>query len=66
MARNQISISGPKKRPMPPVPWRCTMKSTASTTSVMGKTQCASCGDTSVKPSTAESTEMAGVMTPSP
>jgi len=37
-ARNQTSITGPKKRPMPAVPWRCTLYSTTSTTTASGTT----------------------------
>jgi hypothetical protein len=38
MAKNQASVIGPKKRPMPAVPCFCTAKRQNSTTSVMGIT----------------------------
>ena len=63
---NHTSVIGPKNLPMPPVPRFCTAKRQNSTTSVRGMTYFLKCGDTTSNPSTAESTEMAGVMTPSP
>jgi hypothetical protein len=51
---------------MPLVPKRCTANSAVSTSSVSGITQSCSCGAATSRPSTADSTEMAGVMTPSP
>jgi hypothetical protein len=60
------SVTGPKNLPMPPVPKRCTANSPVSTTSVIGITTWCSCGAATSRPSTAESTEIAGVMTPSP
>jgi len=65
-ARNQTTVSGPKKRATRAVPCDCTLKSPTMMTSAIGMTQCSNTGDTSRKPSTAESTEMAGVMTASP
>ena len=57
---------GPKMRPMDPVPKRCARNSTISTPTVMGSTKGVSAGSSTLRPSTAESTEMAGVMAPSP
>ena len=37
-AKNHTAVTGPKKRPMPPVPKRCTTNSAVSTTSVIGTT----------------------------
>ena len=63
---NQTSVTGPKKRPMPPVPRFCTANRQNNTTSVSGITQSLKRGDTTSRPSMADSTEIAGVMTPSP
>ena len=63
---NQTSVTGPKALPMPPVPKRCTANSTVSTSKVIGITTSCSAGATTSRPSTADSTEIAGVMTPSP
>ena len=65
-AMNHTSITGPKKRPMPPVPKRCTANSTVMSSSVTGTTTPCSAGAATSRPSTADSTEMAGVITPSP
>ncbi len=66
MVRNHTSVMGPKKRPMPPVPRFCTANRQKSTTRVSGMTQSLNAGETTSRPSMADSTEMAGVMTPSP
>ena len=66
MTANHSSITGPKKRPMPAVPFFCTRNSTNSTTSVSGITYCVNSGETTSSPSIAPSVVMAGVMTPSP
>ena len=63
---NHTSVIGPKNLPMPPVPKRCTANSPVSTTSVIGMTKLCSCGAATSRPSTADSTEIAGVITPSP
>ncbi len=63
---NQASITGPKMRPMEPVPKRCARNSPMSTTIVMGSTKDDSAGASTFRPSTADSTEMAGVIAPSP
>ena len=48
------------------VPRRCIANSPIRIASAIGKTKSSSAGVTSLRPSTAESTEMAGVMMPSP
>ena len=76
---NQTSVIGPKKRATFSVPRDCTANSATRITTVIGSTDnssraahstCgmmrSSCGATSFRPSTADSTEMAGVMTASP
>ena len=63
---NHTSVIGPNARPMPPVPRRCTANSTVSTTSVTGSTTPCMRGAATSSPSTADSTEIAGVITPSP
>ena len=63
---NQSTVMGPKNLPMPPVPRFCTKNRANSTSRVMGTTYCLKAGETTSRPSTADSTEMAGVMTPSP
>ncbi len=66
MVINQTSITGPKARPMLPVPRRCTKNSAAMMTSEIGTTAGPMPESTTSSPATAESTEMAGVITPSP
>ena len=63
---NHTSVIGPKARPMPPVPKRCTANSPVSTSSVSGRMKGCRLGAATSRPSIADSTEMAGVMTPSP
>ena len=63
---NQMSIVGPKAVPTRAVPNRCTMNRPNRITRVTGTTTCASAGVLTSRPSTAPSTEMAGVITPSP
>ena len=66
MAMNQMSMIGPNALPMRAVPRFCTANNASRTTTAIGIT----CGlNTSVawlRPSNALSTEMAGVMMPSP
>ena len=64
--RNHTAITGPKKRPMPAVPWRCTLYRATSTTTASGTTYCDMPGAATSMPSIAPSTEMAGVITLSP
>jgi hypothetical protein len=63
---NQISVIGPKNFPIPPVPRFCTKNSTNKMIRVSGITAFLKLGEITSKPSTADKTEMAGVMTPSP
>ncbi len=66
MTTNQTIITGPKNRPTTAVPCRCTRNSPMMITAVMGTTNSASPGSTTLMPSTADSTEMAGVIMLSP
>src|SRR5262249_61653068 len=66
MARNQTIITGPKTRPTAAVPRRWTANRITMITAVIGTTQLASDGWTTLSPSTADSTEMAGVIMLSP
>jgi hypothetical protein len=66
MLANHTSIAGPKMAPTRAVPRRCTRKSPTRMATVMGTTNACSRVVATSRPSTAESTEMAGVMTPSP
>ena len=63
---NQITITGPKRRPTSPVPKRWIMKSPVSTTRVIGTTRWAAAGAATCSPLTADITEIAGVIIPSP
>src|SRR5690349_18337952 len=64
MATNHINITGPKILPTKSVPLRCTRNSPNRIAMVMGTTIGASAGASIFKPSTALSTEIAGVITP--
>ena len=64
--RNQAAITGPNTVETRAVPKRCTMNSPIRITTVIGTTQGVRRGSTTSRPSTAESTEMAGVMIASP
>ena len=66
MTANHTRVSGPKNLPMPAVPCFCTANRPNRITSVSGITNFLKAGDTTSMPSTADSTEIAGVMTPSP
>jgi hypothetical protein len=63
---NQTSMTGPNQRPMPAVPWRCTLYRISSTTIVSGTTHRSRPGVATSRPSIAPSTEIAGVITLSP
>ena len=63
---NQSSITMPNQRPSGPVPCRCTMKSPTRMPMVIGTTAGWRAGTRTPSPSMAPSTEMTGVMTPSP
>ena len=65
-ARNQSAVTGPKTLATLPVPKRWTANSTARMTSVIGTTYGSKAGVTTFRPSTADSTEIAGVMMASP
>ena len=65
--RNQKIMIGPKKvPPMRCVPWRCTIKSPQIITTVMGMTYASNRGVMILMPSTADNTEIAGVINESP
>ena len=63
---NQTSITGPKRRETASVPERWTQNSTMTMKSVTGTTQSPKPGTTRSIPSTADMTDMAGVMIASP
>ena len=66
MVRNHTTVIGPKNLPMPAVPRFCTKNRQNKITKVSGITAFLKAGDTTSRPSTADNTEMAGVITPSP
>ena len=66
MTKNHTIITGPKNRPTVAVPCRCTRNRPVMMTAVSGTTSSARPGSTTLSPSTAESTEMAGVIMLSP
>jgi hypothetical protein len=66
MVMNQASMMGPKMPPMNPVPLRCTMKSPTRIRSVSGTMIGVSAGASTLSPSKALRTEIAGVIAPSP
>ncbi len=66
MTTNQTTMTGPNNRPMVAVPRRWIANSPIRIASVTGSTKSAKAGVTSFSPSIADSTEIAGVMTPSP
>ena len=63
---NQTAVRGPKIAPIPAVPCRCTANTAEMMMTAIGTTHCCSAGAAILRPSTAPSTEMAGVMMPSP
>ena len=63
---NHSSITGPKALPTVPVPQRWMANSADSTHTAIGSTHSLTAGATTCRPSTAPSTEMAGVITLSP
>ncbi len=63
---NQIEVIGPNSLPIFSVPKRCTANTASSTTTVIGTMKACRPGAATSRPSTAPSTEMAGVITPSP
>lgn len=66
IAANQTIITGPNSRPTVAVPLRCTRNSSAMMTAAIGTTSSPSAGSTILSPSTADSTEIAGVIMLSP
>jgi len=66
MVPNHSTITGPNSRPMAAVPRYWTRNSAIRITTVIGLTQGVKPAPTTSRPSTALSTEIAGVMTPSP
>ena len=66
ITRNQIKTTGPNRRPIRPVPRFWIRKSPSRMTRVTGSTSGANSGSSSLMPSTAERTEIAGVSMPSP
>ena len=66
MTTNQTTMTGPNSRPMLAVPRRWIANNPIRIASVTGRTKSAKAGVTSFSPSIADSTEIAGVMTPSP
>ena len=65
-ARNHSTITGPNTLPTFSVPKRWAMNTSSSTTTVIGTMKLCSPGAAISRPSTAPSTEIAGVITPSP
>ena len=63
---NQTSVIGPKNFPIVAVPCRCTTKSAVKIPRPIGISHLSNAGVAMLKPSIAESTEIAGVMIPSP
>ncbi len=63
---NHTAITGPKRRPTTPVPKRWIANRTVMITSVISTTIDSRLGETTFSPSTADSTEIAGVIMPSP
>ena len=66
IAPNQTSMTGPKIRPMKPVPRDWTKNSPIRIATVIGRTSGVSDGASTFSPSTALSTDIAGVIAPSP
>ena len=66
MTRNQTRVIGPKRTEIRPVPLLCIQNRATRIATVIGMTQASKCGATSSMPSTAESTEIAGVIAASP
>src|SRR3546814_9014423 len=65
-ARNHMPVTGPNTLPTFSVPNRWLANSATSTSTVNGTIQLLNCGATTSRPSSADSTEIAGVITPSP
>ena len=65
MTMNQSGMMGPKALEILSVPKRCTMKRIVTTAMANGTTKAPADGKLTVMPSPADSTDTAGVMTPS-
>ena len=66
IAVNQTIITGPNRRPTAAVPCRWTANSATMMTAVIGTIHSSNVGSTTLRPSTADSTEIAGVIMLSP
>ena len=66
IAVNQAIITGPKNRPTTAVPCRWTRKSPTMITAVIGTTHASRPGSMTLSPSTADKTDIAGVIIESP
>ena len=66
MAANQTNVIGPNKAATFAVPRDCAANSAIRITTVIGTTNSSNAGVATFRPSTAESTESAGVMMASP
>ena len=66
MTTNQTTIIGPNSLPMLPVPYCWITNNPIRTAIVAGTMKCSNPGAASLSPSMADSTEIAGVMKPSP
>ena len=66
IARKNNTMTGPKNAATIAVPRRCTANNAIRISTVIGTTYSPKAGVTSLRPSTAERTEIAGVMTLSP
>src|ERR1700736_1820306 len=66
MATNQAIITGPKNRPTAAVPCRWTENNATMITAVIGTMKSSKWGAMALRPSTADSTEIAGVIMLSP
>ena len=63
---NQHNMTGPNKRPTTAEPFFCTKNNPNRTSKVNGNTNGCSAGAPTSSPSTADSTDIAGVTMPSP
>ena len=66
IATNHSAMIGPKRAPTWPVPRRWIANSATRIVTAIGSTTTSSSGSRTVSPSTADNTEIAGVMTASP
>ena len=66
MTANHTPMIGPNARPTAPVPKRWIANSIVRMTRVIGTTRCSREGAATFRPSTADRTEIAGVIIPSP